>query len=176
MNTKRQVFYSFHYKEDAFRAGQVRNIGVVEGNEPASDNDWEEVKSGGDSAIKKWIAKQMGYRSCTIVLVGEKTANRKWINYEIRESWKQGMGVVGIYIHGLKDASGETAPKGENPFDYIEMHDAEQSSSIKLSSVVQCYHPRGSDSKEKYGWIKDNLSELIEEAIGIRNKNEHISE
>lgn len=31
---KRQVFYSFHYENDAWRAGQVRNIGVLEGNFP----------------------------------------------------------------------------------------------------------------------------------------------
>ncbi len=29
---KRQVFYSFHFKNYSWRAGQVRNIGVVEGN------------------------------------------------------------------------------------------------------------------------------------------------
>ena len=36
--TKRQVFYSFHFKNDSWRAGQVRNIGVVEGNTPVSSN------------------------------------------------------------------------------------------------------------------------------------------
>ena len=53
----RKAFYSFHYKPDASRAGQVRNIGVVEGNTPVSDNDWETVTKGGEAAIKKWIAK-----------------------------------------------------------------------------------------------------------------------
>lgn len=43
----RKVFYSFHYKPDNWRASQVRNIGAVEGNKPASDNDWEEVVKGG---------------------------------------------------------------------------------------------------------------------------------
>lgn len=50
--TKRQVFYSFHFKNDSWRAGQVRNIGVVEGNMPVSSNDWEEVKRKGDDSIK----------------------------------------------------------------------------------------------------------------------------
>ena len=30
----RKVFYSFHFDNDAWRAGQVRNIGVVDGSEP----------------------------------------------------------------------------------------------------------------------------------------------
>lgn len=33
--TKRQIFYSFHYKPDNWRVAQVRNIGSVEGNKPA---------------------------------------------------------------------------------------------------------------------------------------------
>ena len=39
----RKCFYSFHYKPDCSRASQVRNIGVIEGNQPVSDHDWEEV-------------------------------------------------------------------------------------------------------------------------------------
>ena len=76
MAIKRQIFYSFHYANDSWRASQVRNIGVVDGSNPASDNDWEEVKRGGDDAIRKWISGQMKYRSCTVVLVGSHTANR----------------------------------------------------------------------------------------------------
>ena len=52
---KRQVFYSFHFANDSWRAGQVRNIGVIEGNTPVSSNEWEEVKKKGDSAIQTWI-------------------------------------------------------------------------------------------------------------------------
>jgi len=48
---KRKVFYSFHYAKDSWRAGQVRNIGVVEGDEPLTSNKWEEVKQKGDANI-----------------------------------------------------------------------------------------------------------------------------
>lgn len=99
----RKVFYSFHYNNDSWRTSQVRNIGVIEGNRPAPDNDWETVKKGGDPAIKRWIDDQMYGRSCTVVLVGSETAGRKWIEYEIRKSWEEGMGVVGIRIHNLKN-------------------------------------------------------------------------
>ena len=85
----RRTFYSFHYKPDNWRAAQVRNMGVVEGNVPVSDNDWEKVTKRGDKAIQDWIQDQLKGRSCTIVLIGEKTAGRKWIKYEIRESWNE---------------------------------------------------------------------------------------
>ena len=88
---KRHVFYSFHYNQDNWRAAQVRNIGVIEGNRPATDNDWESVKKGGENAIKKWISEQLQGRTCTVVLVGFETADRKWINHEIVKSWDDGM-------------------------------------------------------------------------------------
>ena len=112
----RRAFFSFHYKPDASRAGQVRNMGMVDGNTPVSDNDWEQVTRKGDTAIKRWIADQMHGRSCTVVLVGSKTAGRKWINHEIIKSWDDGMGVVGIRVHGLKNLDGQTTTKGSNPF------------------------------------------------------------
>ena len=163
----RQVFYSFHYKPDCWRAAQVRNIGVIEGNKPAPDNDWEAITKAGDEAIKKWITEQTKYRSCTIVLIGSKTANRKWINYEIIQSWNVGMGVVGICIHGLKDNEGYISEKGENPFDYIIFNN----SGKKLSEVVKCYNPAGSNSKERYDWISKYISDAVEEAIKIRSAN-----
>ncbi len=163
----RRVFYSFHYKPDAGRVSQVRQIGALEGNRPASDNSWETITQGGDAAIKKWIAGQMLGRSCTVVLVGENTANRKWINYEIVKSWDAGMGVVGIRIHGLKDFSGNIARMGANPFDYV-THGPTKS---KLSSIVKCYRPGGATSKEKYAWISKHLANAVAEAIQIRRAN-----
>jgi hypothetical protein len=163
----RRAFYSFHYKPDNWRAATVRNIGVIEGNRPATDNDWETVIKGGDDAIKRWIADQIYGRSCTVVLVGTNTANRKWINYEIVKSWDEKMGVVGIYIHGLKDSEGNTATQGSNPFDYIGYGNTGK----KLSSIVKCYNPAGSDSQERYDWITKHVANAVEEAVDIRNKN-----
>ncbi len=167
MATKRQVFYSFHYKPDCWRASTIRSIGVIEGNRPAPDNDWETITSSGDEAIKKWISEQMKYRSCTIVLVGNKTADRKWINHEIIKSWNNKMGVTGIYIHGIKNSQGSIAEKGNNPFDYISYGD----SGKKLSAVVKCHDPEGINSKERYDWISRNISNIVEDAVKIRNNN-----
>ena len=164
---KRRVFFSFHYKPDAWRAGQVRKIGMVEGTPPVSDNDWETVKSGGKTAIKKWIADQMHGRSCTVVLVGSNTADRPLVKYEIIESWSDKMGVVGIHIHGLKNLDGTISVKGSNPFTSIPYGN----SGKKLSSIVKCYNPAGSNSKEQYDWIAKHLGNAVSEAIQIRKDN-----
>lgn len=104
-------------------------------------------------------------RTCTIVLVGASTAKRKWINHEIIKSWTDGIGVVGIRIHGLKNRLGETASAGENPFDHINHGPSKK----PLSSLVKCYNPGGNTSQERYAWIAQHLSNAVEEAIRIRN-------
>lgn len=143
----------------------VRQIGALEGNRPVSDNDWETVTQGGEAAIKRWIAGQMHGRSCTVVLVGEKTAGRKWINHEIIESWNDGMGIVGLHIHGLKNLKGYIAEKGANPFTKIDVKGK------SMASIVKCYNPQGSNSKERYAWIAKYLAGIADEAVQIRNKN-----
>lgn len=160
----KHAFFSFHYQTDNWRASQVRNMGVVDGNKPANDNDWETVKKGGDAAIQKWIDDQLEGRSCTVVLIGAETASRKWINYEIETSWNSGKGVLGINVHHLKNVASQQSSKGKNPFETFTMKNGQ----IKLSSIVRTYDPPYSDSQRVYDYIKTHLSEWIDEAIAIR--------
>jgi hypothetical protein len=164
----RKTFFSFHYKPDNWRASQVRNMGVIEGNSAVSDNDWEEVTKGGDKAIEKWIADQMSGRTCVIVLVGSGTAGRKWIDHEIKKAWQDGKGLVGVHIHNLKDSGENQSSKGKNPFAGFSL----TVSGVKksLSDIVKCYDPPYSTSTNVYSHIKDNLSDWVEEAIVIRAK------
>jgi len=163
---KRQVFYSFHFDNDVMRVQQIRNMGVIEGNTPVSANDWEEARKK-PGAIEKWIDDNMKYRSCVIVLVGSETANRPWVKYEIKKAWGDGKGLVGIYIHNLKDPRTSNDPpyygkcsQGQNPFDQFNFD-----SGKKLSNVVKCYNPSSTDV---YNDIKNNIENWIEEAIQIR--------
>lgn len=161
----RRAFYSFHYVPDNWRASQVRNMGVVDGNKPATDNDWETVKKGGEAAIKKWIDDQLDGRSCTVVLIGAETAGRKWIDYEIEKSWNEGKGVLGIYVHNLKDSDGNQTTKGKTPFATFTM----KKDQSQLSSIVKTYDPPFTDSKKVYDHINTNFADWIEKAIEIRN-------
>ena len=160
-----KAFFSFHYKEDNWRASQIRNMGVIEGNRPVSDNDWEKITRGGDEAIKKWIEEQMQGKSVVIVLIGTNTAERKWIKYEIKRGWELGKGLLGIYIHNLKDKNGNQSIKGRNPFDDFTLNGQE------LSKIIKAYDPPHSDSKYVYDYIKNNLKDWVEEAIEIRRQH-----
>jgi MTH538 TIR-like domain (DUF1863) len=163
----RKVFYSFHYVPDNWRASQVRQMGVIEGDPPVSDNDWETVTKGGDAAIEKWIDDQMSGKSCAVVLIGTNTAGRKWINHEIVKAWNDKKGVCGVYIHNLKDSDKNQSTKGSNPFDWITFG----TDKAKLSTVVKTYNPPGTNSTDVYAYIKNNLSDWVEAAITIRDAN-----
>ncbi len=161
----RRAFFSFHYKLDRSRAARVRNMGVVEGNAPASDSDWESITKGGDTAIQKWIDDQLKGKSCVIVLIGRNTAGRKWINYEIKAGWESKKAVLGVYIHNLRDRDGNLSKKGANPFDDFMI------GKTKLSSIIKAYDPPYPESKQVYACIKQNLAKWIENAIAIREKH-----
>jgi hypothetical protein len=158
-----KVFYSFHFERDSHRVSQVRNMGVVEGQPLLSSNEWEDVKEGGDSAIEDWIDEQMKGKKCAVVLIGSKTAGRHWVEYEIKKAWEAGKGVLGVYIHGLKNLAGEQDAKGANPFKGVSAGDESD-----LSTVVKTYDPPYTTSTYVYDHIKDNLADWIEKAIEAR--------
>jgi hypothetical protein len=156
---KRQIFYSFHFKNDVMRVQQIRNIGSLEENKPVSHQAWETVKEAGSKAIEKWIDDNMSYRSCVVVLIGEETAARPWVLYEIKKAWAEKRGVLGIYIHNLKCPNGGFGKKGTSPFEKMNFKKPD-------GTVVKipCKNPNPGDA---YNDIKDNIEAWIEEAIAI---------
>lgn len=159
----RRVFFSFHYERDAVRAGQVRNSNVIK-NKSIETSDfidaakWEEIKRGGDVAIKRWIKDQLNGTSVTVVLIGSQTVDhngtvRPWIKYEIDESLKKRNGLLGIYIHKCPLFDGSTDTKGENPFDklYFDRNGRKE----YLSEIYQTYDWINYDGYNNLGdWIE----------------------
>lgn len=145
----RRVFFSFHYERDIWRASQVRNSWVTKPDREAAwfwdAASWEEVKKKGDEAIKRWIRDQLNGTSVTVVLIGTETSERKYVQYEIEQVWERGNGLIGVYIHNMKDKNGKTETKGEDPF-------------VKM----------GYKNIRTYDWVQDdgykNLGDWIEAA------------
>jgi hypothetical protein len=119
----RRVFFSFHYERDVWRANVVRNSWVTKGNYIEAgfidSAEFEKIKKKGDQAIKKWIDEQLEGTSVTVVLIGAEAYSRKWVRYEIIKSFDRGNGLLGVYIHNIKDKNGKVDLKGPNPFDYV---------------------------------------------------------
>lgn len=109
------VYYSFYYEGDVSRVQLVRNIGALEKQPLLTPQKWEEVEKAGTAAIEKWIADNMKYKSAVVVLIGEHTASRPWVIYEIQKAWADKRPLVGIRIHGLSDF-GTAGKPGADPF------------------------------------------------------------
>lgn len=150
------VFYSFHYGNDVFRVQQIRNMGVVDGNEPVSPNDWEQIRRKGDAVVQRWVDDNMKYKRCVIVLIGSETAHRPWVKYEIKRAWELKKGLVGIYIHNLKCPRRGTCAKGTNPFDNWNIGNQ------SMANLITCYDPSSWDA---YGEISRNLQNWVASAI-----------
>jgi hypothetical protein len=122
----RRAFFSFHYQRDIWRVNQVRNSWVLQpGKKEAVWYDaslWEKVKTKGNAALERLIDEGLTNTSVTVVLIGAETSKRKWVDYEIQKSHRRKNGLLGIYIHNLKNILGQTDIKGKNPFDsfYVE--------------------------------------------------------
>ncbi|KUJ71716.1 molecular chaperone Tir [Thiomicrospira sp. WB1] len=150
------VFYSFHYAKDVMRTSLIRNIGALDGNPPTSTADWEKIKQS-ETGIKRWIDNNMKYKRCLVVLIGEDTHQRKWINYEIEKAWKDKKAIIGIHIHNIRCPRTGFSKKGKNPFDNFYFDNG-----TLLSSYIKVYDP---DPRDAYNQIRLNISRWIHEAI-----------
>lgn len=158
----KSVFFSFHYERDNWRVQQVINMGVLEGQPILEPQEWEEVKRKGEQAIKNWIADKMKGKSAVVVLVGNQTANREWVRYEIRYAWDNYKPLVGIHINGLKDSNGNTDTAGQNPFERVHL----AGGGGTLASRVPLYTPSGSTSQQVHADISANLTKWVNSARG----------
>ena len=154
---RESVFYSFHFDNDVFRVQQIRNMGVVDGTEPVSPNDWEQIRRQGDAAVKRWIDNNMAYKRCAVVLIGTETYRRPYVLYEIEKAWKEKRGLLGIYINRLKCPKNGVCAKGLNPFSYVH-----SGSVIPISVYLTVHEPNFWDA---YGDIKSNMASWVNRAI-----------
>lgn len=157
----RKIFFSFHYERDAWRAGQVRNSDLIPNEDEHGFIDavaWEEIKRKGDAAIQNWINEQLEGTSVTVVLIGAETAERPWVNYEIRTSWERGNAIIGLYISNVKDQERKTDTKGANPLDNIYLADGQP-----LSSISKTYDLVLNDGRNNLGsWADQAAKERAE--------------
>ena len=153
----RNVFFSFDY-QDVWRTNVVRNSWITQYPGAAGFQDrslWEEAKNKGDAAIKKMIDDGLKGTSVTVVLIGSRTAGRKYVSYEIERSVARGNGFVAIHLAGIGDPNEPTKRRGANPLGW---HYASQDS--QSDRLVDIYRT--------YDWVADegfkNLGKWVEEA------------
>ena len=162
----RRVFLSYHHRLDAFRASQVRNARVIETTDLASDDDWQAITRAGDDGVRQWIDGQMAWADCVVVLIGQITAGRRWIDYEIRKAWQEGRGLFGIHIHNLKNHYGSQTSKGPSPFTELAIDGVAGT----LAGRVRVYDPPYLRCVDVSRYILENVAEWVEFAIATQPK------
>ena len=99
------VFIS-HYGEDEKQLDSLKqnlkNHGCDARNSSVEKKDYDN-KRHSDAVIARYLRICIRWAKTFIVMIGEHTHERKWVNYEIRQAIKQGKTIVGVYEKGCKD-------------------------------------------------------------------------
>ena len=160
----RKCFLSFYYKPDNWRVQQIRNIGAIDEQPLLSANEWVKIKNKGDAAVEKWIEENLQGKECLIVLVGTNTSGRRWVQHEIKRACEKGIGVLGIYIHNLKDKEGNQTTKGTNPFTGITV------AGKSITTYAKMYDPPYAMSTNVYNHICETIGDWVEDAVQLRRQ------
>lgn len=109
-NRTKNVFISHHHKDDAQvdkltnllknNGYNIRNSSIRA--KPANQRRLDRglVK---DETIKRLLRMKMSWAGTVMVLVGQETHSRPWVNWEVEQAHKLGKNIVGVYERGLKD-------------------------------------------------------------------------
>lgn len=149
------VFYSFHYERDVYRVQLVRNIDALQGQPLLNSQDWEKVRNRGRQAIENWIDDQMKYKRAVIVLIGQQTAERPWVTYEIQKAWNDRKPLLGVRIHGVS-SMGQVDQPGPNPFAVAGLG----------SAGIPVFDPTRTDSQATHAALRQNLGMWSDRGVG----------
>lgn len=154
----RRVFFSFHFDNDAWRANQIRHSWITKPDRESAGffdaADQEELKRSSKEKVRRWIDSQLQHTSVTAVLIGEETANREHVQYEIEKSFERGNALLGIRVHNQKDKHGMTGFKGPNPLEDYAVETG--SGQVPLSEIFPTYNWKMDNGKENLGdWVEE---------------------
>ena len=152
----RRLYFTFDYQNDLWRANIVRNSWVTARRNADGFWDklqWDSIKGMGDQTIKRNIHKALSKTSVTVVLIGQRTWQRKWIRYEIVESYRRGNGILGVHINDFKDQNGRRTSKGDNPFHFIYIENKDRE--VYFSELYKTYDWTYNNGFKNFGlWVE----------------------
>lgn len=107
----RNVFISFHVDDEP----QIRLL-TSQAKNDNFDLEFRDysVKEPFDEKWRAQVRERIALTSATIVMIGENTASRPAVNFEIEESYRQGKKVIGVRIYKDKNHSIPEAMKRNN--------------------------------------------------------------
>lgn len=131
----RFVFFSFDYADvKNFRVNVVRNNWLLKNRQETfvDGSIWETAKSKGETNLKNLIEQGLNRTSVTVVLIGQGTANRRWVTYEIVKSFERGNGILGVHINRIRGKDGYIVSRGANPLDRLGFEISDNGQKVKF--------------------------------------------
>jgi hypothetical protein len=115
----RRTFFSFHYKPDVTRAWVVRNSWMTKPDRDDAgffdSSVFESMQRESDDTLKRFLREGLNNTSVTCALVGAQTVLRRWVRYELFQSFICGNGILAVKVHGIADLNKNTSVEGTNP-------------------------------------------------------------
>lgn len=111
MGIHNQHVFISHYSGDVQKLRDLKmklaSYGCIVNNSSLEeDRDNKAIHKGkivSDAVIARFLRSGIQWAKTVIILLGEHTAERPWVNYEIRNAHLKGKQIIGIYLHGCKD-------------------------------------------------------------------------
>jgi hypothetical protein len=135
----RYSFFSFCYEDvKNFKVNVVRNSWLLNHSADSfiDGSIWEKEKSKGPTVIKNLIETGLKKTSVTTVLIGDETADRRWVKYEIVKSFEKGNGILGIHINRIRGKDQAISSRGLNPLDRLAFQISEDGKKIRFYELV----------------------------------------
>lgn len=80
----------------------MRNKGLIVKDDSITESEPNDASN--NNYIKYQIlADRINWAGCMVVLIGDKTASKDWVNWEITYAMKKGKRIVGVFLQGAKD-------------------------------------------------------------------------
>lgn len=134
----RSAFFSFAYDDvKNFKVNVVRQSWLLnKANTFVDGSMWETEKTKGPNHVKKIIDEGLGRTSVTGVLIGDTTADRRWVKYEIVKSFERGNGIFGVHINRIRSKTGYISARGSNPLDRLAFEVSDDGKKINFFELI----------------------------------------
>jgi hypothetical protein len=157
----KRVFFSFYYQDVIdFRANVVRQHWLTKPDRVAAGffdaSIWGNAKLSGDVGIKRVINSGLAGTSVTCVLVGTSTYARRWVRYEIMQSFRKGNHMFAVHINSIKGRDQRTKPKGPNPLTCLGVTFSDSGLTGTLWEFVRGKGFTLAQWYPEYDWVADN--------------------
>lgn len=133
------TFFSFCYEDvKNFKVNVVRNSWLLNHSSDTfiDGSIQEKEKSKGPTLIKNLIETGLKKTSVTAILIGDETADRRWVKYEIVKSFEKGNGILAIHINRIRGKEQVISSRGLNPLERLAFQISDDGKKINFFELV----------------------------------------